>query len=83
MNKPIWKELYDRIKTFINHYDGIRAGLAKAVEAYNDATGSLEKRVLVAARRFKELGAATGDDLIEMQPVDERPRSLDACESDP
>ena len=77
------KEVYDRIKTFINHYDGIRAGLAKAVEAYNDATGSLEKRVLVAARRFKELGASTGDDLIEMQPVDERPRSLDACESDP
>ena len=52
------KELYDRLKTFMTHYDGIRAGLTEAVKAYDRATGSLESRVLVTARRFKELGAS-------------------------
>ena len=75
------KELYDRLKTFMTHYDGIRAGLTEAVKAYDRATGSLESRVLVTARRFKELGAATGEEIIEAQRVDQAPRTPVASES--
>jgi len=75
------KELYDRIRIFINHYDGIGAGLLEAVKAYNRATGSLENRVLVTARKFKELGVAAGEDILEVQPVDEWPRAVAAPQS--
>ncbi len=75
------KELYERIRTFVDHYDGIRAGLAEAVKAYNKSAGSLETRVLVVARKFKELGAATGEDIIEVQPLDEAPRAPAVSES--
>lgn len=70
------KQLYDRIKTFVGHFENVGGSLARAVDAYNKATGSLESRVLSSARRFKELGAATGEEIVEIEPVDESPRAL-------
>ena len=74
------KELYDRIQTFSEHLRGIGSALEKAVESYNKATGSLERRVLVSARRFKELGAATGEELEVIETLDQAPRQLQASE---
>jgi len=76
------KELYDRIRPFLAHFQAIGLGLEKAVDTYNKAVGSLEGRVLPSARKLKELGAATGDGLPVIEPVDESPRSLAAAESD-
>jgi DNA recombination protein RmuC len=70
------KELHDRIRSFLGHFQTLGASLGRAVESYNKATGSLESRVLPSARKFKELGAATGEEIVEMEPVDETPRSL-------
>ncbi len=63
------KELHDRLKTFSSHLDGIRGGLDKAVLAYNSAAGSLETRVLPAARRFHALGAAPSEETPSPEPV--------------
>lgn len=76
------KELYDRIKTFLGHFEGVGSSLQRATENYNKAVASLESRVLPSARKFKQLGAATGDEVIELEPVDESPRSLSAPERD-
>jgi DNA recombination protein RmuC len=76
------KELYDRIRPFLSHFQGIGSALEKAVDSYNKAVGSLEGRVLPSARKLKELGAATGDELPEIEPVDEAPRALAAAERD-
>jgi DNA recombination protein RmuC len=76
------KELYDRIKTFLGHLENVGASLHRATESYNQAVGSLESRILPSARRFKQLGAATGDELAEMQTVDETPRAISAPELD-
>jgi DNA recombination protein RmuC len=75
------KELHDRIRVFISHFQGIGLALGKAVDAYNKAVGSLEGRVLPSARKLKELGAATGDEIVEIEPVDEAPRPLIAVEA--
>jgi DNA recombination protein RmuC len=76
------KELYDRIRPFLSHFQGIGAALQKAVDTYNKTVGSLEGRVLPSARKLKELGAATGDEIPELEPVNEAPRTLTAAECD-
>jgi len=70
------KQLYDRIRTFVGHFESVGGALGRAVDSYNKATGSLESRVLPSARRFKDLGAATGEEIVEIEPVDESPRVL-------
>jgi len=69
-------ELYDRVATMADHFSKVGGRLDAAVGAYNDAVGSLESRVLVSARKLKELGAATGEDLAEIEPVERRSRAL-------
>jgi DNA recombination protein RmuC len=76
------KDLYDRVRTFLGHFEGVGASLKRATENYNRAVGSLESRVLPSVRRFKELGAATGDAIAEIEPVDETTRELNAPEDD-
>lgn len=75
------KQLYERIKSFVNHIATVGSGLQKAIDSYNDAVGSLENRVLPSARRFKNLGATIAEDIVEVQPIDETPRPLRAPES--
>ncbi len=70
------KQLYDRVRTFTEHLAGMGKGLGRAVDAYNDAVRSFEARVLIGARKFKELGAATGEDIAQLEDIDEPPRQL-------
>jgi DNA recombination protein RmuC len=74
------KDLYERVRTLGRHFERMRKGLVQATEAYNDTVGTLERRVLPAARKFEELGAATGDDIGALEPVDQQPRALTAPE---
>jgi DNA recombination protein RmuC len=73
------KELYDRLRTFTGHFADIGKGLDRALDSYNKGAGSLEARVLVTARKFKELGAITGEEIETLEPIDRlaRPLSLD------
>ncbi len=74
------KQLYERMRTLAEHLGDIGKGLEKANAAYNSAVGSMEARVLPAARRFKDLGAATGGEIPPLSPVDMTPRALAAPE---
>jgi DNA recombination protein RmuC len=74
------KQLYERMRTLAEHISDIGNSLEKASGAYNSAVGSLENRVLPAARRFKELSAASGDDIAIIEPVDTQPRQLTILE---
>ncbi len=73
------KELYDRLRTFLTHLSDIGKNLDRALESYNRGVGSLEARVLVTARKFKERGAITGDEIETPEKIDKsaRPLSLD------
>lgn len=70
------KELYNRISVMANHLAQVGDALGKATMAYNRSVGSLESRVLVQARRFKDLGAAVGEDIPEVETVSHVPRQL-------
>ncbi|MDV3353825.1 DNA recombination protein RmuC [Leptothoe sp. LEGE 181152] len=70
------RELYDRMRVFTGHLQKMRRGLDSTVDTFNKAVGSLENRVLVSARKFKALGAAAGDDLDTIEPIDRLPRSV-------
>jgi DNA recombination protein RmuC len=74
------KVLHERLRTFAGHLLAMGKNLGQSVDAYNKAVGSLELRVLPAARRFKEMGAAGGDDIETLDMVDKVTRSLDGGE---
>ena len=75
------KQLYERMGKLASHWTDVGSKLEKTVAAYNASVGTLEGRVLVTARRFKELGVATEDGEIEApEPVDTVPRALQAPE---
>ncbi len=70
------KSLYNRISVFAEHFSSLQKNLDGAVDAYNKAVGSLESRVLVTARQFKELGAATGEEIKTLPAIDITTRTL-------
>ncbi len=72
------KTLYERLRTMTGHFTEIRKGLDRALDAYNKAVGSFETRVLVSARRFKELGASTGEELETLEMIDKSARPIQA-----
>ncbi|NOY22388.1 MAG: DNA recombination protein RmuC, partial [Acidobacteria bacterium] len=75
------KELYDRIRTLATHFVSMKKSLDRTVENYNKAVGSLEGRVLVTARRFKELGATSGEEIPAVEPVNTISRGLNSPDS--
>jgi DNA recombination protein RmuC len=78
--RKLGSELYDRLRTLAGHFDSVGGALGRAVNAYNAFVGSMETRVLPSARRFRDLGAATGDELAQLAPVEQAPRQPDAPE---
>ena len=74
------RQLYERMRTLAEYLVEVGKGLEKANASYNSAVGSLEARVLPAARRFKELGATSGTDVPIVQPVETTQRAITAPE---
>jgi DNA recombination protein RmuC len=69
------KDLFKRLSDMSEHWNKVGRGLERAVEAYNSATGSLESRVMVTARKFEDLKAAPmGVEIAPLDPVDKRVR---------
>ncbi len=70
------KDLYDRLRIFTSYFADVGKGLDRALESYNKGVGSLEARVLVTARKFKERGAIAGEEIETIEPIDKTTRGL-------
>jgi DNA recombination protein RmuC len=70
------RELHDRLALLYGHFEELRKRLDGAVQAYNRAAGSFESRVLVTARRMKELDVTTAEELPPLEPIETAPRVL-------
>lgn len=71
------KELHDRIRVLADHFGDLRKGLEKAVDAYNRAVGTLESRVLVSARKFRDMEAAPTTEIGRPGMIEKAPRPLE------
>ncbi len=75
------KDLHESISILTSNLNKIAKGLNGAVDAFNSARSSIESRMLVRARRFKELGASSpGKEIEEVLPIEKAAQMLQADE---
>lgn len=68
------KTLYNRLSTMAGYMSDMKRSLDKTIDAYNHMVGTFETRVLVSARKFKELGAASGEEIAAAQVIEKAAR---------
>ncbi len=73
------RELYDRLGTVGGHLDKLGRSISTVVSSYNQAIGSIETRVLVSARKMRDLQGVDRD-LSAPATLSELPRPLTAPE---
>ena len=75
------RDLYERLAVLSDHWSDVGKHLSNAVGAYNKSVASLESRVLVSARKFRDLKAGAEDkEIKDLVPVEAVPRALQAPE---
>lgn len=77
-------QLYTRLGTMAEHYNRLGSSLDKAVEAFNATLGSMDSRVMVTARRLKDLDvpAHSAATPVALNPVSSRARTAVAHTED-
>lgn len=73
------RDLYDRLGTVGGALDKLGRQLGSSVKAYNSAVGSMESRVMVSARRFRDLKVADLE-IAELTSCEESVRPITAPE---
>lgn len=73
------RELYERLATMGAHFDKLGRSLSGAVGNYNRAVATMESRVMVSARRFRDLEVTT-EELPELSAVPDTTRELAVAE---
>lgn len=75
------RELYKRLADMGGYLAKLGKNLGQATDAYNKAVRSLESRVLVSARKFKDLGITAGETEVQgLVQLEATPRALQAPE---
>ena len=72
------REMHGRMSVLVEHIGKIGKSLGDSVKAYNEAVGSIESRVLVTGRKFRELGGLTEGEIPGLVPVERIAREMTA-----
>jgi DNA recombination protein RmuC len=67
-------ELYERVRVMAAHMERLGKSLDRSVDAYNRTLRSMESRVLVTARKFREMGVSSAEELPDLEPVERVPQ---------
>ena len=71
------RQLYERLRVMVGHFQTMRGGLDKAVSSYDKAMRSFETRVLVSARKFRELDSSIDKEIEPLEMLEAAPRLLE------
>lgn len=74
-------KLYERMQRFLSSFEKVGKGLEGAVKSYNSAVGT-SRRVVGTLREFKSLGAGDETEIVEVDELEDLPRSADREWSD-
>jgi DNA recombination protein RmuC len=74
--RQLAEDLHGRLATFVSHMNKVGQQLARSVENYNRAVGSLERSVLPGARKFVELGVHEKKPIDKLETLDPVPRRM-------
>lgn len=74
------RELHERVARFAEHFGAVGSALSRAVGSYNQALGSLERRLLVTARKFEQHGAGSHKELEVTEQLVDLPLLMSAPE---
>ncbi|MGE3301772.1 MAG: DNA recombination protein RmuC [Hyphomonadaceae bacterium] len=70
------RDLFDRLAVASKHLASLGDAVGKSVGAYNQFVSSFDTRVMVTARRFKELGASEGaKEIVSPAMIEAAPRA--------
>jgi len=72
------QELHERIATMAGYFADMGGALDRALREYNRTLNSLESRVLVTARKFRELGVASKQEIADTKFIETATRELPA-----
>ena len=73
------QELNKRVSDLAGHMIRLGKNIGHVVDAYNQTVGTLERRVLVSARKFKDYDSH-GEDIDDIYPLAHMPRQIQALE---
>lgn len=74
--RRLGQDLYERLTPFTGHLARLGRQLDASVKAYNEAVGSLERKVLPGARRLTELGIRGRQELESPVEIESAPRDV-------
>ncbi|MFW6010998.1 MAG: DNA recombination protein RmuC [Desulfosalsimonas sp.] len=77
-------ELYSRIYAMIGHFNKLGRELDRCVSSYNRTVGSLERRVLSSARKFRDMGVVEEDRRTMDTPesIDNKTRTMESDDTE-
>nr|WP_320189763.1 DNA recombination protein RmuC [uncultured Desulfobacter sp.] len=83
--RELGKELFERLSTMAGHMNRLGKDIGRTVATFNRTVGAMEKRVLVSARKFENLGVSSAG-LSVCEPVPEAAavlkRMTETCSED-
>ncbi len=67
--RALGRDMYERFATLVEHLEGLGRNIKQAAASYDKFIGSLEQKVMPAARRFRTLGVASTKPLETPDPL--------------